>query len=55
MYNGCVKSVLCYGAECWVLKKRKKLQTIYCIENITYETFKDGISNDRIREIKVWR
>ena len=28
-YNGSVKSVFCYGAECWALKKtnERKLQT----------------------------
>ena len=56
MYNGCVKSALWYGAECWGLKEKqrenRKLYTkMKILHMICCKTLKDSISNDKIREI----
>ena len=55
MFKSCVRSGLCNGAECWVLKKKdtRKLQTteMRMLRMIRGKTLRDGISNKRIREM----
>ena len=52
MQKSCVRKALCYGAECWALKKEdeRKLQTtemrVLCM--ICGKTLRDGMSNEAI-------
>ena len=55
MYKGCIRSVLCYGAECWALRKEdeRKLQTIEMrmLSMMCGNRLRDNNSNEIIREI----
>ena len=56
MYKSCVKSALCYVAECWALRKdERKLQTTEVrMLRIMYKkkkTLRDGLSNQIIHDM----
>ena len=54
-YNGCVKSAICCGTECWALKKtnERKLQAaeMRMLRMICGKTLREDISNETIRKV----
>ena len=55
LYKSCIRSALCYGAECWALKaddeRRLKTTEMRMLRMICGKTLKDKISNEKIQEM----
>ncbi|XP_076810260.1 uncharacterized protein LOC143452992 [Clavelina lepadiformis] len=53
LYKVCVRSVMCYGAECWAMKKAdiRRMQTteMRMIRMMCGKTLRDVIANDMLR------
>lgn len=54
LYKSCIRSVMCYGCECWAMKKidtrRMQVTEMRMIRMMCGKTLRDGISNVSLRE-----
>ena len=54
LYKSCVRSVMCYGSECWAMKKadtrRMQATEMRMIRMMCGKTLRDGIPNALLRE-----